>query len=124
VTPITYYTPECEITVKDAEGNTLYIIEKPHERVPISRTEKEEMLGSLVERIKWLLSAYPDNLMAVKEMTMLPKGYLGVYRISGIKETEIDVFDQEGQFVYILKAPENVELRYTVFYDFGFSTLE
>lgn len=117
------FTPEYKITVKDLEGNTLYVIEKPHERVSISRKEKEEMLGSIVERVKWLLSEYPDNLMAVKEMIMLPKGYLGVYRISGIRETEIDVFDPDGQFVYILKKPENLELRNTVFYDFGFSTI-
>lgn len=117
------FTPEYKITVKDVKGNTLYVIEKPHERVSINRKEKEEMLGSIVEKVKWLLSEYPDNLMAVKEMIMLPKGYLGVYRISGIQETEIDVFDPDGQFVYILKEPENVELRHAVFYDFGFSTI-
>ena len=54
---------------------------------------------------------------------MLPKGYLGVYRISGIKETEIDVFDPSGQFVYVLKMPEGLEFRHAVFYDFGFSTI-
>ena len=118
------FTPEYKITVKDVEGNTLYVIEKPHERVSISKKEKKEMLGSLVERLEWLLSEYPDNLMAVKEMTMLPKGYLAVYRISGIKETEIDVFDPEGRFIYVLKMPENMELRETAFYDFGFSTID
>lgn len=118
------FTPEYKITVKDVEGNTLYVIEKPNERVSISQKEKKEMLGSLVERLEWLLSEYPDNLMAVKEITMLPKGYLAVYRISGIKETEIDVFDPEGRFIYVLKMPENMELRETVFYDFGFSTID
>lgn len=118
------FTPEYKITVKDVEGNTLYVIEKPHERVSISQKEKKEMLGSLVERLEWLLSEYPDNLMAVKEITMLPKGYLAVYRISGIKETEIDVFDPEGRFIYVLKMPENMELRETAFYDFGFSTID
>ena len=118
------FTPEYKITVKDVEGNTLYVIEKQHERVSISQKEKKEMLGSLVERIEWILSEYPDNLMAVKEMKMLPKGYLAVYRISGVRETEIDVFDQEGRFVYVLKMPENMELRETIFYDFGFSTID
>lgn len=118
------FTPEYKITVKDVEGNTLYVIEKPHERVSISQKEKKEMLGPFVERLEWLLSEYPDNLMAVKEITMLPKGYLAVYRISGIKETEIDVFDPEGRFIYVLKMPENMELRETAFYDFGFSTID
>ena len=118
------FTPEYKIIVKDVEGNTLYVIEKPNERVSISQKEKKEMLGSLGERWEWLLSEYPDNLMAVKEITMLPKGYLAVYRISGIKETEIDVFDPEGRFIYILKMPENIELRETAFYDFGFSTID
>ena len=118
------FTLEYKITVKDVEGNTLYVIEKPNKRVSLSQKEKKEMLGSLVERLEWLLSEYPDNLMAVKEMTMLPKGYLAVYRISGIKETEIDVFDPEGRFIYVLKMPENMGLRETVFYDFGFSTID
>lgn len=118
------FTPEYKITVKDVEGNTLYVIEKPHERVSISQKEKKEMLGPFVERLEWLLSEYPDNLMAVKEIIMLPKGYLAVYRISGIKETEIDVFDPEGRFIYVLKMPENMELRETAFYDFGFSTID
>lgn len=120
------YTPEYKITAKDVDGNTLYVIEKPHERVPLSRQDKEEMLGHIIERpnFSWLLSAYPDRLNAVYEMTMLPGGYLGVYRISGIRETAIDVFDPEGRFVYILQLPEDLVLRYAVFYDFGFSNME
>ena len=120
------YTPEYKITAKDVEGNTLYVIEKPHEQVPISQQEKEVMLGPFIERpnSKWILSAYPDRLNAVLEMTMLPGGYLGVYRISGIRETEIDVFDPEGRFVYILQLPEDLVLRFAVFYDFGFSNME
>jgi len=120
------YTPEYKITAKDVDGNTLYVIEKPHEPVQISRQDKEEMLGSFIESPKssWILSAYPDRLNAVYEMTMLPGGYLGVYRISGIRETEIDVFDPEGRFVYILQLPEDLALRFAAFYDFGFSNME
>jgi hypothetical protein len=57
-------------------------------------------------------------------MKALPKGYLAVYRISGQKEYEVDVFDDQGRYVYIIKTPDNINLDRAVFYDFGFSTAE
>lgn len=117
---------EHKIHVKDLDGNTLYIIENPHARVKIGLKEKEDLLEWLLKdgRNKWALKAYPDELVAFTDMRVLPKGYLAVSRVSGLKKIEIDIFDNEGRFIYILEPPENISLERADFYDFGFTTVE
>jgi len=70
------------------------------------------------------LKAYPNKLMALRAIKVLPNGYLAVYRISGLKEYEMDVFDDQGRYLYKIECPENVNLNNASFYDFGLSTVE
>jgi len=70
------------------------------------------------------LDAYPDTIVAIKSVKALPRGYLAVYRVTGAKMFEIDVYDPEGKFVYILKVPDEISMEDAIFYDFGFATLE
>jgi hypothetical protein len=115
-----------KIYVKNLKGEILYVIEKPYKHVGVSMADKKELLPWAAEDIsqKWALSAYPDTLVAVKDMKILPKGYLAVYRVSGVQTYEVDVFDPEGKFVYIVKPPEGISLDDVKFYDFGFATRE
>lgn len=115
-----------EIFVKDLEGKTQHVIERAYENVKIGPKEKEILTDwvSKRESTKWILDAYPDTLAAVKSVKALPRGYLAVYCVSGPKMFEIDVFDPEGRFVYILKVPDEISMEKASFYDFGFSTLE
>jgi hypothetical protein len=117
---------EYKICVKDTDGKTLNVIERPYEPVKINREDKEKLLPFLKgrESFKWAYGAFPDRLNAVYRLHSLPNGYLAVYRIAGVQEYEIDVFDSQGRYVYILKLPENVKLSSENFYDFGFSTIE
>ncbi len=62
--------------------------------------------------------------MAIREMKVLPKGYLAVYWISGLKEYMIDIFDDNGNYVYAIVPPESPPLDRADFYDFGFTTVE
>ncbi len=71
-----------------------------------------------------MLSAYPDTLVAIKGIKILPNGYLAVYRVSGIETVEVDVFDHEGRYVYIMKPPQGVSLETAKFYSFGFTAKE
>jgi len=119
---------EYKIQAKDVEGNTLYVIEAPYPRVSLSGREKEIMLDIILrdeskDKQKYL-DAYPDKLMAFKEMKVLPKGYLAVYRISGPKEYQVDIFDDQGRYVYQVETPENITLDRAIFYDFGFTTVQ
>lgn len=117
---------EYKICVKDTEGETLYVIERPYDPVNICRGDKEKLLPFLKERdqFKWAYGVFPDKLNAIYRLHTLPNGYLAVYRISGVQKYEIDVFDSRGRYVYILKLPETVKLRYENFYDFGLTTIE
>lgn len=117
---------EYKIYVKNLKGETMYVIERPYKNVKLSSEDKKKLLSWALkfEFSKWMLSAYPDTLVAIKDIKTLPKGYLAVYRVSGVKICEVDVFDQEGRFVFIMKPPQGVSLETAKFYSFGFTTRE
>jgi len=117
---------EYKIYVKNLKGEIMYVIEKPYKHVKVNMADKKKILywAKEDEFGKWALSVYPDSLVAIKEIKILPKGYLAVYRVSGVQTYEVDVFDPEGRFVYVMKAPQEVSLDDVKFYDFGFATRE
>lgn len=117
---------EYKIHVMDLKGEILHVIEKSYKHIKVNMEDKKKLLTWAKENEfgKWALSVFPDTLVAFKQMKILPKGYLAVYRISGVKTYELDVFDQEGRFVYIIKAPQGVPLETVKFYSFGFATRE
>ena len=90
------------------------------------RNQKEKLVKWALnnEAFKWILDAYPDTLVAIRSIATLPNGYLAVFRVSGPQIFEVDVFDQEGKYVYVFKAPSEILPGRTKFYEFGFSTLE
>ena len=115
-----------QISVRDYAGRTLLVIEKPYDNVKVSRADVEKLMSWALknERSKWILSAYPNRLIAVKDVKPLPKGYLAVYRVSGVKKFEIDVFDPQGRYVYALIPPPEVKMDEAQFFNFGFGTVE
>ncbi len=117
---------EYKIYVKNLKGELQHVIEKTYKHVRVSMEDKKKILywAKNDEFGKWALSVYPDTLVAIKEIKILPKGYLAVYRVSGVQTYEVDVFDPEGQFVYIIKPPEGISLDDVKFYDFGFAIRE
>lgn len=117
---------EYKIMVKDYSGKSLLVIEKPHENAKASRKDVEEILAWAVkdDRMKWALSAYPDRFAAIKDISPLPKGYLGVFRITGAKKMELDVFDAEGRYLYAFIFPSDVDLDGVQFFATGFGTIE
>ena len=38
----------------------------------------------------------------------MPKGFLGVFRITGPKKTELDVFDPEGRYLYVGQSARKI----------------
>jgi len=113
---------EYKIHVYDLEGKVIQIIERPYKYVKVNLEDKKKLLpwAAKEESWKWALSAYPDTLAAIRDLVLLPKGYLAVFRIVGPKKFEIDVYGLDGKLVYILKLPEGITLERSKFYDFGF----
>jgi hypothetical protein len=119
------YASKYRITAHDLQGNTLYAIERPYDQVKVSRADVKTMLPwPENEQTKWMFDAYPDHLVAITKMFTLPHGFLAVYRVSGLREAEIDIFDPDGRYIYIMKLPEGMELREPIFFISGFSTIE
>jgi hypothetical protein len=116
---------EYKIYVKSLKGETMYVIERPYKTVKVNTEDKKKLLPwAKEEQWKWTLKAYPDTLVAIKGMKTLPKGYLAVYRVSDVETVEVDIFDQEGRYMYIMKHPEGVSLEMVKFYNFGFAIKE
>jgi hypothetical protein len=117
---------EYTIMVKDLGGDSLYVIDRPYEPIRLTAKDKEIMADWALkgESSRWILDAYPDTLAALYDICALPRGYLAALRISGPKKFEIDVYDPEGRYVYLLRLPEGVKLEGHRFYSFGFSTRE
>jgi len=117
---------EYKIYVKNLKGEIMYVMERAYKNVKVSTEDKKKLLSWALkqESSKWILSAYPDTLVAIKETKILPNGYLAVFRVSGIETVEVDVFDQEGRYVYIMKPPQGVSLETVKFYSFGFAIKE
>ena len=117
---------EYKIAVKNLQGNTQYVIERSMQHVHLNIEDKKKLIkwDPNISFKKWQLSVFPDNMAAMKEIYSLPNGYLAVSRISSPGETEIDVFDPEGKYIYILKTEQGVSLDGAEFYDFGFGKLE
>jgi hypothetical protein len=92
----------------------------------VSRREKEEILDWLLDSRNqgWELNAFPDELLSFKEIKVLPGGCLAVYRISGVKQFQVDIFDNEGRYIYAIAPTFNPLLDRAIFYDFGFGTVE
>jgi hypothetical protein len=114
------------IQVKDYAGNTVRIIEKAYEPIKAKRADVEKMMAWALkdERSKWMISAYPGRFVAINDVKLLPKGHLAVYRISGPAEFEIDVFSPEGECLYTLIPPKDVNLSRCQFFSTGFGTVE
>jgi hypothetical protein len=117
---------EYKIPVKDYAGKDLLVIERPCERAKIGRKDIDILIpyAAKEERLKWVYSAFPDKLAAIKDIFSLPKGYLGVFRITGPNKTELDVFDPEGRYLYAVIVPPGLQTDYMKFFSFGYAVIE
>jgi hypothetical protein len=107
------------IQVRDLEGKTLRVIEKPHKKIKLSRQEKEKVTFYKGPADNWKIDNCPDYLVALREIETMPGGHLAAFRFSSFEKTEIDIFDSQGRFIYTLALPEKIELRNPFFHRTG-----
>ncbi len=116
-----------EIRIKDLSGKDVRIIHRDFENVKVKRADVEKMMAwaAKSEQSRWILDAYPDRFLAIREVVVLPKGYLGVSRVTGPEMSEIDVFDPKGRFLYTLVPPPGIDIKMQVqFFSAGFAVVE
>jgi len=117
---------EYRIQIRDLDGMLVRVIERPYERISLTRKDLDAMYGDLLRKsdMGWLKDAYPDRYVAFRRIVDLPGGHLGVYRISGRQKYEIDVFDREGRFLYSLIPPEGINLDRADYFERGLFLME
>ncbi|MCK4760914.1 MAG: hypothetical protein KAW12_01855, partial [Candidatus Aminicenantes bacterium] len=57
----------------------------------------------------------PKTMLVIMSLHILPKGYIAVYFYKNWKEHEIRLFDEDGQFQYIVEFPEELSKMYVRF---------
>ena len=121
-----------QLKIFDQDGQKVMEIEVPAERVSISREDKELLLQAVVgkrkgseEVVKKMLAVYPDQLMVMLNLTYLPGGELGVFRITAPHRWQLDVFDREGTYLYALVFPDRFLEKWSAidFLESGFSLI-
>jgi hypothetical protein len=119
------HNKEYKIHVKSLKGDILRVIEKPHRTIGLSSKGRKKLLSKFKGgNLKSLEAAYPDKLVVIKDIKMLPRGWLAVYRVTGAELFEIDVFNPEGKYFYVFEPPEGISLEKAVFHDGGFALAE
>lgn len=119
------HNKEYKIQVKSLKGDILRVIERPYRAIGLNSEGRKRLLFKFKGvDLKSIEAAFPDKLVVIKDIKMLPRGWLAVYRITGAELFEIDVFNPEGKYSYILEPPEGISLENAAFHDTGFSLVE
>lgn len=121
----TVLNTEYKISAHDLGGESFFVFDKVHTNVSPSPGDLEAFLKEN-RKTAWelILRLYPDELCAIREIKCLPKGYVAVYEITGLGSFNIDVYDPEGRFLYILNPPQGVSLEFAEFYASGVALRE
>ena len=116
---------EYKIYAKNLKGDQLRVIEAAFRPIGLSSKGRKRLLSKFKGGdLRSIEAAFPDRLVAIKDIRVLPLGWLAVYRITGAELFEIDVFDPAGRYRYVLEPPQGISLEKAVFHDAGFSLVE
>lgn len=116
---------EYKISAHDLNGENYFVFDKVHTNVSPGPEELEAYLKEDRKKAwEMIFNLYPDELCAIRNIKSLPKGYMAVYVITGLRTFTIDVYDPEGRFLYVLNPPRDLSLEWAQFNDFGFSLRE
>ncbi len=108
-----------KIYIKNLEGETQKIIERKFEKIKIKDSDKDKIVKAFNNINDWqkktIKENLPENFCVISSIKVLPGDYILAYVIKGAGDIEMDLFDDRGRFLYILKYPENFDLYYTEF---------
>jgi len=118
-----------EIFHKDLQANTKLVIHREYQRKALSDADKDEIAaffrGSPPQVKKAIKKALPGTFCVIANFQFLPRGHLAVSRYTGVSSIEIDIFDSEGRFIYMVKSSDVVpDLRGLRFFEKGVAKVE
>jgi len=101
-------------------GKTTLMFDKEfHNAKPTLQEKKEHINKTFRTGRERILKAYPNELCAIFDLKLLPKGYLAVYSIKGFESISIDLLDKNGKFQYVIEAPNDISLINAIYTNNG-----
>lgn len=112
---------EYAIYKKDLLGKTEMVLHREYQEVLIPANDRETIADGLAARQppqikKMIIDNLPTSFSVLLDLQPLPRGYLAVFKIRGLNNFEIDVFNSSGQFVYQFTLPGNMVNELPHFY--------
>lgn len=112
-----------KIYVKNLNAETQIVIHNLEKKQgkKITPQDKEEILGNYKRfPIQWrdqFRKEMPPTFQIIRRIAALPNGLMAVYRITGFSTVEIDIYDKNGQFLYIITPSQEIpNLRRAIFF--------
>jgi hypothetical protein len=119
------HNEEYKIYVKSLNGDILRVIKSPYRALGLSSKGRMKLLSKFKGgNLQKLAAAYPRKLVLIKKIKVLPRGWVAAYRITGVELFDIDIFDPQGKYMYILEPPKGMSLDGAVFHDTGFALVQ
>lgn len=114
-----------KIRVMELNGKTTLMFDREfHNAKPTLQEKKDHINKTFRTSKERILKSYPDELCAIRDIKLLPKGYLAVYSIKGFESLSIDVFDENGNFQYVIEVPDDISLVDAIYTNRGISTIK
>lgn len=120
----TGHSKQYHLIVKDIKGKTIQEISRDYKPVKVGMKEKRKLVNINEQGWnKWVLKDYPNQLNAIHNIQPMPGGNLGVFFISGFKKLSLDIFNPEGNYIYQVIIPEELNMTGAKFLSDGFATI-
>jgi len=110
-----------EIRAMNFNSDIEMIFSRPTSNPILSKIDKREIAESMTtipNFLKLIQNSLPKNLCAIKEISLLSNGYIGVFHIIGYKRLQLDIFDAQGKYLMLLKFPVDFKAyRFKIYND-------
>jgi hypothetical protein len=117
-----------EIFVKNLSGDIQLVIHKESKNPVLKDNDKVDIVNNFVSMPenwkKTIIESLPDRQCALAGITALSNGHFMVKHILAYKRYGLDVFSKNGEYLYLIKMPENFDLKKIKFYKGVLSGIE
>ncbi len=107
------FNREYRVELKNLAGKTLMIVYRDHEDIKVNSKDKVGLIDLLATKMSPQVKAeveekLPDVFCAISGIVPLNNGYFALKRVTGAKSVELDIFDQEGRYIYLIAPSEEI----------------
>lgn len=120
-------TSEPQLYIKNKNGDLIKTIRRNFKKWIFTKNDKDKQTASF-KRLpgawkKLLKRNLPEEMAAISDIKLLPKGYFAVSFYKNFDEHEICIFNEAGEFRYIIEFPIEPVIMLTKFTKTGFAAI-